>query len=66
MNNGPAKNRLHDLLGGEMSTNEFGSPTPIIANLCADTYRENRYDYVLEYLSSKLNKTYRSEKIVRL
>ena len=44
-------------------------PTPpIIANLCANIYREGRYDYFMEDLPSKLDdKTYlRSEKFVRL
>ena len=43
-------------------------PPPIIANLCAHIFRENRYDYVLEYLASKLgDKTYdRSENFIRL
>ena len=44
-------------------------PTPlIIVNLCANIFRENRYDYVLEDLPSKLDdKTYdRNEKFIRL
>ena len=54
---------------GQQGGTQWICPTPpIIENLCANIFRENIYDYVLEDLPSKLDdKTYdRSEKFIGL